>query len=1418
MTIARISAPLVGEIFQERYRIVSEIGAGGFGTVYKGEQLATGQAVAIKMLRLVGARDPKAIEKRIARLEREMRLCAQLHHPNIVGLIDFGRTSDGGVYSVFEFVPGRNLEEVLLEEGALDPREARHLMLEVLDALSCAHGQGVIHRDLKPSNIMVTSMSARRNALVLDFGIGALMADAHGNDPSRLTATNEVVGTIAYASPEQLLSRPTSPASDLYSWGLVFLECLMGQPAIQASSLMDMLLKQVGAEILMPGALERHELGRILRTAVSKRGEERAASASAIMKRLEACDVADLRSEEMKRPDDPSPTSLDAPSAAGQDAPPALSQAGVTMQVAVPPREGQRSPAGAPRIVEVAPAPPERRQVTVVCVTFCAAGAEIEADFEAADDLLRRGTERCANIAARAGGRPAGGLGDQILFRFGFPAAGEDDARRAARAAREMITTIDREAAELDAGAKSHLRLRIAIHTGLTIAHAPGASAAFEPTASLGVTPQIAARLSTSAAIGEVLASASTQRLLRNDFSFEARGARDLGLAGPVETYRVGLPLSATRAVTVAEGRTPPLVGRERELQLLVQRWADVEGGHGQVVLVTGEAGIGKSRLLRELAIRLRDTPHRWIESRSAPEDQNRALHPVIDILERLLDLGEGDLASSRRGKLESFLRRLDFDLADAMSLISELLGIPPDADPERALQPPAPRAERSPQQAKELLLNALLSLFFELSEREPLVLVVEDVQWADPTTLELFTLIVQEAASSRVLVIFSARPSFVPPWSLSRVLQIQLSRLRREEIREMVAQLAGTSEPPPSGVLAQIVDRTDGVPLFVEELTRMLLESGLLPEPGAPRARMSSTTEVPASLRDLLTARLDRLGRAKGTAQIAAALGREIGHELLAAVSPLGEVQLREDLDALVVADLVQRKRRSRGHTYVFKHALVRDTAYESMLRGARQKVHGDIARAIEERFPDMIATRPDLVALHCAEAGRKHDGVRHVLRAAEVSLHRAAFAEAMGYAQQGLAWLESTEQGRARSELELHLHSVQVNAIFSLKGPGAVEADASIARVEALLDEVTDSPVAIPMLARLALRAQLRASFAQSTELASRCLALAEQTRDSGAQISALAILSQNLFSSGRHADARAAAERALALYDPRVHAGAAIATAGLDFSALCHGVLGFTLWYLGYPDQALAEVKRGLERIERLDHPNSTAMSLLYLGSVHRYRREIGEMTAAMGRMQEISQRHGLYLGAFAGILFTSLAGDVETPKQILAAFRSFGQMFAMPYWSSIVAEAEAATGQRGAALADIEECIRDAESTGELNYLPELLRLQGTFLMQAQAPQGESPEHGLSTVAPPPSLDRETAEACFRRALTLAREQGSRMCELRAAVAFAPLLAATGRRPEAQTLLQTALAAITEGAELPDLSEARALLHQLGGPPS
>jgi tetratricopeptide (TPR) repeat protein len=497
------------------------------------------------------------------------------------------------------------------------------------------------------------------------------------------------------------------------------------------------------------------------------------------------------------------------------------------------------------------------------------------------------------------------------------------------------------------------------------------------------------------------------------------------------------------------------------------------------------------------------------------------------------------------------------------------------------------------------------------------------------------------------------------------------------------------------------------------------------------------------------------------------------------------------------VGADLVHRKRRSRGQSYVFKHALIQETAYESMLRRARLKVHADIARALEERFPDAVFSRVDVLALHLAAADEKVKAIWCILEAATGAFQRSALAEAVGFAQQALGWLETIGPSSERTELELNILGVQNPAIAAMKGPGAPEVEAGNARAQALLDDMDGSRFALPTLGRLTLFYQMRARFPEAIATGRRCLALAERAADTLAQLAALSHLAQNLMFTAALHESREAAERALSLYDPEEHPNYFISVTGVDPRVVCHGTLGLVLWFLGYPEQALTHARTALTLAEELDHANSVAWALLYLMTFHYHHRDRDEVRATSARLREVSERHGLYLGTFATLMDGWLAHDVEVQEQILAGLRAYGQVFSLSAWSSHVAESYAARGRLDAAIERLDACIAESEATGEVYYVPELLRLKGRFILQRDG--------GATALA----------EACLRRAIALARARGSRMCELRAAVTLGGILRSVGRPGEARDVLEPSYSGFTEGHDRADLMEARALLDTLAG---
>ncbi|MDC0744797.1 TOMM system kinase/cyclase fusion protein [Polyangium mundeleinium] len=1345
-----VSAALAG-----RYELLETLKEGAFATVYKARQRTTLQAVAVKVLRIPEDLRGPLHDKRIARFLREVHICAQMHHPNIVHLLDSGRADGGLVYSVFEFVPGKVLAKVLAEEGSLNPIEAQHFMLQVLDALACAHASGVVHRDLKPENLLVTTTGARRNVLVLDFGVGALLEEARG-DGSRIPMSLESLGTPAYAAPEQLRGLPLTRRSDLYAWGLVFLECLTGRRAVEGATVAEVMAAQLAPEpIRIPAGIADHPLGRLLRRVTQKDPAARDVTAEKLLRELEGLDLSDLA--------------------------PSVWTAGPATPVRGPPLDSdspEGSVEGRARLIEG-----ERRQITAVCLTLTVVSVKPGAvELEELDQILGAQQEACVRIARARGGHVAGALGGAVLFYFGYPTARDDDARRAAQAAFDAMEEIRRQSVALEAGRGVRAELRVGMHTGMVVARELREPASTGPGRIIGATPKLAYRLSLLAQSGAIVVSGETYRLLRGHFAFDEGGEQRLDNAtAPVELYLLqqGPP----------EGeRAAPLVGRTREIETLLERFRRVLDGAGQAVVLSGEAGIGKSRLVRELRECIRGETHTWIECRCTPHTMNSPFYPIIDTLMRLLSSGREAAAEDRAEGLEALLTKYGFDLVEAMPVFASLLSIPlPDRWPPLHV---------SPRWLRELTRNAVLLLLFEMAEREPLVFVVEDVHWADPSTLELLTQLTGELASARVFALFCARPELMARWSPAAVHHVKLERLDRSEVEQLAATVtAGRSLPPE--VLDCIADRTDGVPLFVEELVRMMIESGALVEQAGcyHLAGRLSDLSIPSTLRDLLMARLDRLGKAKETAQVAAAIGREFSLDLLSAVDPIEPDELREHLDQLVASDLVHCKRRLKNPVYLFKHVLVRDAAYESMLKRSRREVHARIAAALEEKFPDVPEVQPELFAYHLAASDQKRRALGYAQKAVMGAMQRSANREAIELATEAIDWLPAIEDARERSTVELELNGLLMPALMATRGNAAPEPASVARRSQEILDLMGDHPLAfITSWAQFLYHHNL-GNDNQPMPMAQQLLVAAERNQEPAQQAAAWIALGKCLFFAGRLEEARVSLERALMLYDPAEHHQYAV-TLGTDPKVHAQSVLSLLFWLLGYPERALAQGMAALARAREIEHANSLGLALVYLAGLRQYRREPEHVRELATEIIEVGERMGLAPWRILGTALVAwVEHDVEAGSRCLSMLQASSGQTAMPYWSSLVAESEAAVGRFGDALARLRQGLALAAELREFYYVAELHRLSGTYLLaQGTGAMGEAEHH-------------------FRKAMDVACGQSARMPALRATMALSRILRTQGQIDEARRMLEGVYGWFTEGFETADLKAARVLLAEL-----
>jgi class 3 adenylate cyclase len=642
-------------------------------------------------------------------------------------------------------------------------------------------------------------------------------------------------------------------------------------------------------------------------------------------------------------------------------------------------------------------------------------------DPEELREVVRAYQETCTAVIQRYDGHIAQHLGDGILVYFGYPVAHEDDAQRAVRTGLEILSELQPLNAQLPSTIRVRLphpiQVRIGIHTGLVVVGEIGSGEKREILA-LGETPNLAARLQALAEPDTVVMSAATQRLIAGYFTYQALGAQDLkGLPQPVEVYQIlgESELQRRFEVAVRSGLTP-LVGREEEVRLLLRYWERAKEGTGQVVLLSGEPGIGKSRLVEELKERVMREGYTRIEFHCSPYYQNTALYPVIEFLQRRLQFSREDSPEQKLDKLEQALSRSRLELQETVPLFASLLSLPTS----RYTLPVF-----SPQRQKQKTQEALVRWLLEEAERQAVYSAWEDLQWADPSTLEFLHLCLDQVATARMLALLTFRPDFRPPWALrSHMSQITLSRLGHKHVEEMVEKVT-KGKGLPAEVVQQVVAKTDGVPLFVEELAKMMLESGLLKEEDG-RYELTSplpSLAIPAMLQDSLMARLDRLGTVKEVAQLGATLGREFSYELLRAVSPLNEETLQKELTQLVEAELLYQRGLPPQARYVFKHALIQDAAYQSLLKSKRQQYHQQITQVLEEEFSKIKETQPELLAHHYTEAGLITQAIPYWQKAGQRASQRSAHIEAISHLTKGLELLKILPDTPERAQRELTL-----------------------------------------------------------------------------------------------------------------------------------------------------------------------------------------------------------------------------------------------------------------------------------------------------------------------------------------------------------------------------------------------------------
>jgi class 3 adenylate cyclase/tetratricopeptide (TPR) repeat protein len=1035
----------------------------------------------------------------------------------------------------------------------------------------------------------------------------------------------------------------------------------------------------------------------------------------------------------------------------------------------------------------------ERRQLTVMfCDLVGSTALSANMDPEAYREVLVSYQDAARDAIGRYEGYIARYMGDGLLVYFGYPQAHEDDAERAVRAGLDIVDRIGAISVDDDIA----LQVRIGIATGLVVAGDIVGEGASEERAVLGDTPNLAARLQGIAAPNTVVIADGTKRLTAGRFELEALGPQSLkGMKTLIPAHRAVSVRTESRFEAAASRGLTAMIGRQSELSLLRQRWAQVEFGEGQVVVLSGEPGIGKSRLAEEIREHADSEGFPVFRYQCSPYHSGSAFYPFIDHLQRAAKFTESDSGASRLEKLGSLLGQLLPDVELATKLLAALMSLPMDHYPP---------LEMSPERQKAETIGVLVRLIAHQSVRTSTLVLFEDVHWIDPSSRETLDALVEESRSRRVLCLITHRPEFAPPWSgAGHVTTLSLNRLGRREVSEIIGSVTGGMSIP-QDVQEQILERTDGVPLFVEELTKSVIEAGVLEEIGGryvTAGRLPSLA-IPATLHDSLLARLDRLGDVKELAQTAACIGREFALDLLAGVSGLEATDLDGALERLINAGLIFRRRGGDGGAYVFKHALVQDTAYETLLMSRRREVHARIAHVLEEQFSRSVSTEPERLAQHYSAADLPVKAIPHWLAAGRRSLSSSSLPEAISHFSTALELTADIDDEFARAERELEVRTGLGTATIALHGWPSLEVRAVVQPACNLFESGHGDADAFINLWNLWLNNGCRGEHREGLEVIERMLSYSRDKQDRTLTLIASFAASMANLWVGNYDLSLKYETTVLDIYDFERDKDLAWRYNHDPKNTLLSWASN-RVWALGYPDKARVMSETAVAHARRVGHPFNLCWTL---GNSSLTRSNCGDFHQARAWLEELSQiaheQDLTFMNAYmTSSCRSSLAAHegryevaIEEGTRAEQVWSSIGGRLWSPTKKAYTAFAYLRLGHAEKAAKLIDAAIELIDETGEMMLAEELYRIAGMVRLERDG-------------------DADAAQAQFRRSLEYSKQHGTRSYELRTAICLAKLWSEQGKRQKARDLLAPICERFNEGLDTADLVEGMALLDAL-----
>ncbi len=1046
----------------------------------------------------------------------------------------------------------------------------------------------------------------------------------------------------------------------------------------------------------------------------------------------------------------------------------------------------------------------ERRQLSVIfsdLASFTQLSQEL--DPEDLNAVVHEYYEVCRAVCDRYNGKIANYLGDGVLIFFGYPAAHEDDAHRAVRTGLAIVEGILALSQRLEHALGHPLAVRVGIHTGLMITD-DDRGGDWQKMA-LGDTLNIAARIQSVARENSVVISQATRELVEGFFSYQSIGSHQLkGVETPQDLFRVTHESTArSRLEAIERSALTPMTGRDEETEILLREWELASQGEGRVLLMRGEAGIGKSRLVQMLKEHVASLPDAWMTPcQCSPYHQNTAMHPYIDLIERVvLKFDRSESVREKLKKLEGMLVQYGFHIPEALPIFGAFHSLPPEAGytPSTA----------EPSQQRRFYMDSMLRILRERSEKQPLLFVVEDLHWIDPTSLETLKEIADGLEGHRMLALFTARLEFESPWGdHPRVQSLDLDRLPAEKIRSICRRVA-RGKGLPDEVLEQIIQRADGIALFAEELTKMIIGSALLEERGDHFELVGPLPElaIPSTLQDSLMARLDKLSTVKEIAQIAAVIGRSFTYELIRCLSPVEDAVLRHSLGQLVEADLLTRESDSPEAPYHFAHALIQEAAYQSLVKTRRRRYHLQIAEAIEEHFPEVTGFEPEVLAYHYAKAREGQRAVPYLQKAGDRASERSSHKEAIVHYQRALETIRQLPRNHQIWQTEIELLIGLGVSLTAIHGYGAEDVRRTYSRARDLCEQVGNMGKLFQARYGLWRLRMLRAEYDIATRQGEELLELAQRQENDAFLIAAHRSLGSTLFYRGQWRPAREHVETVIRMTTGPEYGDDTLIRDIYDVvdpRVTCHSYRAWILWMQGFPDQARAESQRALDLADQFEHPFSQALARSFATWLHQFIGDVEKVVELSKAAISLSNEYGFSFWVGWGRVLQGWAearrgADAEESitriHEGLAFWREKGSDLGRGYFLCLLAETHLNTGGWASALDALAQSQSFADQRDERYWESERIRLKGEL---SRARSNDSPQ----------------AETHFRQALEIATEQDTLSLQLRAATSLARHLHDQVRGTEARAALEPIYERFTEGFETPDLAAARELLESLG----